>query len=107
MKPNEYQQLCERTAGELPTRDRLINFGLGIVGEAGEVADHVKKVIFHGHEMDKDKLIEELGDNLWYIATLATTAGTTLEKVMEMNVLKLKLRYPDGFDQERSKLRED
>lgn len=103
---NEYQQLAERTAGRKDQRERFGNFGLGISGEAGEVTDIIKKHLFHGHELDKDKLCKELGDTLWYIATIATTAGITLEEVARGNIEKLMNRYPEGFDKERSINRE-
>lgn len=102
---NEYQRLAERTAnrgikdGDLV---RYANFGMGIAGEAGEVCDYLKKVVFHKHHLDHEKLKKELGDVLWYIATLATTAGLTLHEIAVANIEKLKARYPEGFSEERS-----
>lgn len=111
---DEYQQLAERTAtitNKLPQilfeQMRFINFGMGLAGEAGETCDYLKKVVFHGHTLDKDKLKKELGDCLWYIATLATTAGLSLADVATANIEKLRARYPEGFDQARSINRED
>ena len=75
---------------------------MGLAGESGEVCDYLKKVVFHGHELDKDQLCKELGDVLWYVATLATTAGLSLGEIARANVVKLQLRYPDGFDSTRS-----
>lgn len=102
MNFNEYQELAERTAKGLDKEKRLANFGLGISGEAGEVTDYIKKVLFHGHVLNKDKMKEELGDVLWYIATIGTTVGLSLEDIAESNILKLKKRYPEGFDKEKS-----
>lgn len=99
---NGYQRDALRTAGSADINGRLGNFGLGIAGEAGEVADYIKKVVYHKHPMDKDKLCKELGDVLWYVATLADTADLTLEEVARRNINKLRERYPDGFDPERS-----
>jgi NTP pyrophosphatase (non-canonical NTP hydrolase) len=110
MNFDEYQALAERTArrGANDTDlTRFANFGMGIAGEAGEVVDHLKKVVFHGHELDKDKLEEELGDLMWYVATLANTAGLSLEQIAANNVDKLRRRYPDGFSKERSINRQD
>lgn len=104
---NEYQELAERTAGRKDQRERFCNFGLGIAGEAGEVTDYLKKVLFHGHELDKDKLCKELGDVMWYVATIATTAGLTLEEVAIENIDKLRKRYPEGFEEVRSINREE
>jgi NTP pyrophosphatase (non-canonical NTP hydrolase) len=103
MKLNEYQVYAQRTHNEdLPQVQAFANYALGLNGEAGEVADHIKKGIFHGHEMNRHELAKELGDCLWYIANLSKLAGFTLEDVAQMNVNKLKARYPDGFDKEKS-----
>lgn len=98
----EYQALAERTVNGQNERERYLNYSMGLVGEAGEVVDSIKKVMFHGHEMDTDHLKKELGDVLWYMATLASTAGLELEDVAKANVEKLKKRYPDGFSSEHS-----
>lgn len=103
MKLNDYQKHAQRTHNEdLPQAQAFANYALGLSGESGEVADHIKKGIFHGHEMNRHELAKELGDCLWYIANLSKLAGFTLEDVAEMNVNKLKARYPDGFDKEKS-----
>jgi len=99
---DRYQEDAMRTAGMENKIYRYGNFALGIAGEAGEVADYIKKVLYHGHPMDKDKLCKELGDVLWYVATLADTAGLTLQEVAKVNIAKLMKRYPDGFDKEKS-----
>ena len=109
MQLNEYQRLAERTANRGPedtTEKRLLNFTLGITGEAGEFANLVKKIQYHGHNHDRDKLQEELGDILWYVATLATTIGCSLGDVAKYNITKLRCRYPEGFSEERSRSRE-
>ena len=80
---------------------------MGLNGEAGEVIDHVKKVCFQGHELDREHLIEELGDTAWYLAVCAEALGVTLEEVLNRNIAKLKARYPDGFDKARSVNREE
>lgn len=68
--------------------------GMGLAGEAGEVCDHLKKFCYHGVDIDKDKLLKELGDVLWYFALVLHTNNITLEEVMEKNVFKLCDRYP-------------
>lgn len=108
MNLNEYQALALRTRNEeIGTVQELANYALGLNGEAGEVADHIKKGIFHGHEMNRHDLAKELGDCLWYIANLSKVAGFTLEDIAVMNVNKLKKRYPEGFDKEKSVNRSD
>jgi NTP pyrophosphatase (non-canonical NTP hydrolase) len=102
---NEYQKLAERTANiryGIDTNKRFANFGMGLAGEAGEVCDYLKKIVFHGHDYDEQKLCLELGDALWYIAAIASNACLTLEEVAQGNIDKLKRRYPDGFSEEKS-----
>ena len=101
MTLNEYAVLAQRTSN---TKDsnKLLNGVLGLNGEAGEVADIVKKAAFQGHKLDVSHLVEEIGDCLWYIAELATAAGVTLETVAALNIQKLNKRYPAGFETERS-----
>ncbi|EAC4811665.1 nucleotide pyrophosphohydrolase [Listeria monocytogenes] len=101
----EYQILANRTAAT--HEQALTNYGLGIAGEAGEVADLIKKYAFHGHDLDKDALTKELGDVLWYVSQIAKWADISMETVAELNIEKLKLRYPQGFSAERSKLHID
>ena len=100
MTGNEYQKLAMRTAK--PECRTLSNVGLGLAGEAGEVADEIKKHLHHGHPLNKEKLVKELGDVCWYAALAATVLGVSLEDVMLMNIKKLKDRYPEGFDPEKS-----
>ena len=103
MEINEYQSLAMRTVNtELSDRDILINAVMGLCGESGEVIDIVKKHISHGHPLDREKLIAELGDVAWYLAECAYALGVSLEDVMRANIEKLKARYPDGFSSERS-----
>lgn len=105
---NSYQQDASRTLSPYRKLDdfNLAVGGLGLAGEAGEVVDLIKKVVSHGHEFDPVKMSEELGDVLWYIAMLCTLMGVSMEDVAFRNIDKLKRRYPNGFDTERSKKRE-
>ena len=77
---------------------RLALYGLGLTGEAGEVADEVKKVLFHDKPLDRAKLVNESGDVLWYLDRLLYAIDATLEDAMEANRAKLAIRYPAGFD---------
>ena len=103
MNLNEYQKLAQRTCNmtQHPI-DKIQNGVLGMCGEAGECADLLKKYRHQGHILDPDKMIEEIGDVLWYVAETAAGMGTTLEEVAQRNIAKLMKRYPDGFDPERS-----
>jgi len=106
MQADEYQKKALSTASKMTEEDMIMNGVLGLNGEAGEVADHIKKVRFQGHVMNKAHLADELGDILWYIAIMCEGLGYTLSEVMEINVAKLKKRYPDGFSVENSINRE-
>ena len=103
MQINEYQQLAMRTSNkELTQYEHLLNGALGLAGESGEVADQLKKNRFQKHPLDLVHIAKELGDICWYIAETATAIGYDLETIMKMNIDKLKDRYPEGFDAERS-----
>ena len=103
MTINEYQKLAMKTLNpELSEKDVLINGVMGLCGESGEAIDIVKKWLAQGHELDKEKLAKELGDICWYLAETATALGCSLEDIMAANIEKLRKRYPEGFDSERS-----
>ena len=103
MTINEYQKLAMTTLNpELDKKDILINGVMGLCGESGEVIDIVKKHLAQGHELDKEKIIKELGDVAWYMAEIATVLDVELEDVLVQNIEKLKKRYPEGFSKEKS-----
>ena len=103
---NKYQKDSSATSGAFQDlysdQARLAIAGLGLAGEAGEVVDYLKKVVGHGHKLDKDKLVKELGDVLWYVAEICSEINADMSDVAQQNIDKLKARYPDGFSSERS-----
>ena len=106
--PEDYQVLAARTRNKgLTEKEMLSMLGLGIAGEAGEVADYIKKVVFHEHPLDKSKLIKELGDVQWYLSNLADIIGATTTEIMQQNIDKLRERYPEGFTVQASLARAD
>ena len=113
MTPNEYQRNAMRTASGISTscpENLLLQGVMGMSGESGEALDIVKKIMFQGHELNeatKEHLIRELGDVLWYVATTAEALDVPLETVMQVNIDKLRARYPMAFDSERSQHREE
>ena len=108
MTINEYQKLAMTTLNpELDKKDVLINGVMGLCGESGEVIDIVKKHLAQGHELDKEKIVKELGDVAWYMAEIATVLDVNLEDVLVQNIEKLKKRYPEGFSTEKSLNREE
>lgn len=107
MTLNEYQALAQRTSNRaLDGKGHLFNGVLGLAGEAGECADLLKKHYYQDGRNFVDDLEDELGDVLWYVAETARALGLTLEEVAVRNVEKLKKRYPEGFEAERSLHRE-
>jgi len=104
---DEYQESALRTAKVADRRSLLTECALGLAGESGEVADHIKKHHHQGHDLSIDHIKGELGDVLWYVATMARALGLDLSEVASANVAKLKARYPDGFDPKRSRDRGD
>ena len=100
MNFDDYQHAAARTSDPLqPTIDRLTNGALGLGGEAGEVIELVKKHRYHGKPLDREALVGELGDVLWYVAETASAAGLSLWGIAEENLSKLRARYPDGFEE--------
>ena len=85
----------------------FLNGALGMCGESGEVADIIKKHTFQGHDLKVDKIREEAGDVLWYIAIVCEALEITIEDLMEDNIRKLSARYPGGFSVDKSVNRED
>lgn len=115
MTGNEYQELAMRTNDHKATQ-RLVgrvvidnvdlgdifNACIGLSGEVGEFNDMVKKWVFHEKELDIDHAKKELGDIAWYLAMACESFGWSLDEILQMNVDKLKARYPEGFDTERA-----
>ena len=103
MNANEYQQLAKRTLLAKPDKTytdqetMLVWNAIGLAGEAGEVAELVKKGVFHNHGVDVNTVTKELGDVMWYVAAIASTLGLNLNVILEKNISKLKARYPNGY----------
>lgn len=103
MTGTEYQELAMRTSNKaLTVGQHLANGVMGLNGEAGEVIDIVKKCQFQGHELNIAKIVDECSDVCWYLAEIANAIGVTIDDFFEHNVDKLRKRYPEGFDSERS-----
>ena len=85
----------------------VFNACLGLSGEVGEFNDMIKKWIFHEKPFDEVHAKKELGDVLWYVAMMCHSFGWDLDEIMQMNVDKLKARYPKGFDVELANNRKE
>ena len=95
---NEYQKLAMRTAKKFDTNlEMRADVGLGLAGEAGEVADIIKKDLAGAKKIDKNHLIEELGDIMWYLAEACACFDLSLEDIARKNIEKLAKRHPNGF----------
>ena len=119
MKPNEYQQAAMRTEytpciiGKAPPSaltfadmSRVMHASMGLVTEAGELMDMLKKHLMYGKPFDKVNLSEELGDCAWYLALAATACGLNLEDIMAQNIAKLRARYPEKFEAHQALVRD-
>lgn len=105
MTLNQYQTEAMRTASGVTAASEenlMLNGAMGLNGEAGEVIDILKKHIFQGHKLDTEHIAKELGDCLWYIAVCAKGSGYTLDEIAEINKAKLRKRYPEGFEADKS-----
>lgn len=105
MQASEYQKKVLSTASPMITKDKnsmFLNGALGMCGESGEVADIIKKHTFQGHDLATDKIREEAGDVLWYIAIICEALDITIEELMDDNIRKLSARYPGGFSVDKS-----
>jgi NTP pyrophosphatase (non-canonical NTP hydrolase) len=100
MEFNQYQEEARKTAVYPNMGNNFIYPTLGLVGEAGEVAEKIKKVIRDGDgtisEEKRADLAKELGDVLWYLATLSEELGLKLEDIALKNVEKLRSRQERG-----------
>lgn len=99
----QYQQLSKRTNAELetPLMDNL-HMSLGMVTEAAEVADALKKHIAYGRELDLVNVKEEIGDLMFYVANICNINGWDLRDILQTNINKLAVRYPSKFTQENA-----
>ncbi len=95
---------------DFPTQ-RLLTAAVGMSAEAGEFTEVVKKIVFQGKEPTEENLFHlkrELGDVMWYVAQACMGLGVSLDEIIEMNIDKLKARYPGGeFDAHYSENRQE
>lgn len=102
MTGNEYQRLAARTINPKLTREEQMYHALhGMVGEVGEIHSIFQKY-YQGHDVTEEHLKKEVGDLLWMIAEFCTSFGWEFQEVTKANIDKLKARYPEGFDIDKS-----
>lgn len=103
MDIRDYQLEALRTLNrELTSKEVIINAALGLTGESGEVAEHVKKWVFHGHELDIASVTKELGDIAWYLVVMCHAIDVEPVQVLQTNIQKLRDRYPLAFSSQAS-----
>lgn len=85
----------------------LAHIALGIAGEAGEVADAIKKAIIYNKELDLENIVEELGDLKFYIAALQNKLVISSSTIDNYNANKLAKRYPEGYTDAAAQARAD
>lgn len=102
MEMNEYQYLASRTINASLHPEQQVHHALhGMVGEIGEIHSLFQKT-YQGHDIDLNHLKKEVGDLLWFVAEICTGMGWTLDKVAQLNIDKLKARFPEGFEVDKS-----
>ena len=108
MDIREYQEKAKRTLNnDLQFDEQLSNLCMGLAGESGEVVDYIKKCMYHNHKLYKQKVIEELGDMMWYLTNIASLFSLPMDNILDVNIKKLEERYPDGFSEIKSINRKD
>ena len=102
MELNHYQELAARTINKNLSHHAMANHALfGMCGEIGELHSLYQKV-YQGHSLNLEHAKKEVGDLLWFVAEICVANGWQLEDVAQMNIDKLKARYPEGFEAEKS-----
>jgi len=96
-RPNAEQNAQAAVRLMNPKAINLLHATLGLVTEAAEIADALKKHLFYGKEIDDVNVIEELGDSAWYSAMAVDALETRISQVLEKNIAKLRARYPEKF----------
>jgi NTP pyrophosphatase (non-canonical NTP hydrolase) len=103
-------RLLELEGVGFPT-ERLLTAAVGMSAEAGEFTEIVKKIVFQGKPVNEENrfhMKRELGDIMWYVMQACMGLGTDLDEIIEMNIDKLKARYPGGeFDAHYSENRQE
>lgn len=106
----QYKELSQRTLSEKfyvndQKTKNLLHAAIGLSTESNEILDHMKKVVFYGKELDPVNLMEEIGDQFWYIAILLRELDFDLYEILRKNIEKLYARYGDKFSEDAALVR--
>ncbi|AVO23067.1 pyrophosphatase [Bacillus phage Anath] len=108
MTEEQYRKEIKRTMNdEIEFKHKVAMLSMGMMGEAGEICDTLKKHIYHGHALNYDELVKEFGDLEWYLQHLKMLLVIDNEDVRQKNIDKLRARYPEGFSEKASVERVD
>ena len=96
----KYQKLVKDTAklDYNKKEDEIVNWGLGVAGEVGDLVGCIKKTIYHKNDQASG-IRENVGDTMWYLAMICNYYGWNFEEVLSENIDKLKRRYSKGFNE--------
>lgn len=97
MDTTTYLRESERTLVQKGKDMNLLHGAIGICTEAGELLDAFKRKLFYGKELDVTNVKEEIGDIMWYVAILLRELDLDLHELMQLNIDKLRARYPEKF----------
>jgi NTP pyrophosphatase (non-canonical NTP hydrolase) len=103
LRLKEYQKLVIKTAkGNYQNKnDEIANWGLGVAGEAGDLAGCIKKTIYHKNDQTQG-IRENVGDAMWYLAMICNFYGWDFEEILAENIEKLNKRYQKGFSEKEA-----
>jgi len=102
---SDYVEFVRSRLSPESIKDPLGTACYGLNGEAAEFSEHNKKVLYQGKKLDRQHLIKELGDVMFYVGTACIALDVSLTEVIETNKEKLTNRYPNGFTVENSEVR--
>lgn len=109
----DYQEAAMRTAKTFAPKTfsteemDLLHAALGVSSDAGELVDAIKKHLIYGKELDKQNVVEEIGDVMWFCALCCRAIGEDLDYIAQMNIGKLMQRYPDKYTDQAAIARAD
>lgn len=95
MNFNDYQSLANKTL--YGNEQVLTNCALGLASETGEVLDIIQKYTFESQPMNREALIKEMGDVLWYLSQISEWANISFDEVAQTNIDMLQKRFPEGY----------
>lgn len=100
-----YSEEIKRTVAPIDKEKNNIHFLMGMITEIGELTDAFKKNLAYGKEVDWTNVVEELGDLMWYVINFCNENSINLEDALQINIDKLRIRYPEKFTQTNATIR--